>query len=716
MIVHSRVMKRPTASSPALEAASVASVFAVLALVQTYPLIMRMTDHLPSDVGDPLLNTWILGWDAARMRHALSGIWDAPNFFPYRHTLTWSDHLFGIALFTAPIQWLTGNPVLAYNVAFLVAWVFPACGMYLLVRSLAGRAEAAFLAAVLYTWTPFRFAHVSHLQWLMTGWLPLGLWALHGYFRSGAWRFALAAGACFLFQALTASYFMYFALLPFGLAALAELRTTRLPRRRMVTQAVVVLALLAAAVVPVARAYYANRQQYGMRRSPSDIADHSADVRDLFRASPLAPLGRVLPDGGSEHTLFPGVVTLVLAVTGVFTFRRERVVILYATIAGAGLILALGPAPAAWGHRLPFPGPYRLLLAVIPGLDGLRAPARLATAFGLALAVLAGLGAAFLLQRVQGFRGTMLAVILFVVALAESWTAPLRVAAFDPAGRTIDRPAYEYLRRQPPGAVLDLPVGGDDDEFRYQYATLVHGHAVVNGHSGYVSPLLDFLRGGHSPLAEIDHFADVLSMMSALGVRYVLLHTDGFKEGAVLDGMLAGIQRHPASVEARRTLGAVTVLTLAEQPLPQPPGHLQPIPSAALHVTASHGTDRLGFLFDGDRNSRWLSGSPQRGGEWIEVQLDRPRDIAMISMTLAERSFGDYPRGLSIDISDETGTREVYAGPSLPYFGRGLVADPENPSIDLVLGSNHARAIRLRQTSAARRFFWSIHELRVFER
>jgi hypothetical protein len=710
------VIRNPRTVSPALEAAAVVAAFTLLALVMTYPLITRMSTHLPSDVGDPVLNAWILGWDAARIRHAFLGVWDAPNFFPYRHTLTWSDHLFGIAVFTAPIQWLSRNPILVYNVAFLAAWASSACGMYLLVRSLSGRVDAALVAAVLYTWTPFRFAHISHLQWLMTGWLPVGLWALHRYFRSGAWRFTFAAGACFLFQALTASYFMYFALLPFGVVVIAGCRSTNVPIRRLVMQAGVVLLLLALVILPVVRAYYANREQYGMRRSMTDIAEHSADLRDFFAASPLAPSGRLLPDGGSEHSLFPGFVTLALAAAGAVAFRRRPVVIVYGTIAGTALLLALGPEPAAWGHRLPFGGPYRWLLAVVPGLDGLRAPARLATALQLALDVLAGFGAAFLLQRVAGGRRRLLISALLIAAIAEGWTAPLPVAAFDARGPAADRAVYEYLRSQPPGAVFELPVGGDDDEFRYQYLTLVHGHPVVNGHSGYLSPLLSFLGGGHSPLAEVDHFDSVLAMASAIGVRYVLLHSSAYKDRATFDGLLAGIQQHPDDVAAARSFGDVTMLTLAKSRLPPRPPDLRPIAVSALRVTASHGADRLGLLFDGDVDSRWLSGRPQRGDEWIDLQFDHVRDVAMIGMTLSERSFGDYPRGLAVEISDDTGVHAAYEGPVLPQFGRALVADPEHPSIDVVLPSNQARGIRLRQTSATRRFFWSIHELRLWER
>src|SRR6516225_11789793 len=101
------------------EALSIAVGFALLSAATSYPLVGRLAADLPGDLGDPLLTAWTLAWDADRLRHGLKGLWDAPNFFPYRHTLLYSDHLLGVALFTAPLQWLTGNAVLVYNVAYL---------------------------------------------------------------------------------------------------------------------------------------------------------------------------------------------------------------------------------------------------------------------------------------------------------------------------------------------------------------------------------------------------------------------------------------------------------------------------------------------------------------------------------------------------------------------------------------------------------------------
>ncbi len=53
-----------------------------------------------------------------------------PFFFPLKDTLALSEHLLGITVFTAPVVWLTGNAVLAYNLATLglrTCWRALAC-------------------------------------------------------------------------------------------------------------------------------------------------------------------------------------------------------------------------------------------------------------------------------------------------------------------------------------------------------------------------------------------------------------------------------------------------------------------------------------------------------------------------------------------------------------------------------------------------------------
>src|SRR5216110_1345108 len=134
---------------------------------------------LATFVAAALLATYPLAWHADRMLHGLRGLWDAPFFFPHHWTLAYSEHMLGVAIFTAPIEWLVGNAVLTYNVAYIGSYVLVGFGMFLLTRALWGRTDAAMLAGLAFALTPYRMAQSTHLQVLMNGWMPIGLLALH---------------------------------------------------------------------------------------------------------------------------------------------------------------------------------------------------------------------------------------------------------------------------------------------------------------------------------------------------------------------------------------------------------------------------------------------------------------------------------------------------------------------------------------------------------
>src|SRR3954463_15065583 len=218
------------------EGALVVVAFAALTVIATYPLVLHLGRALPGDLGDPLFTSWVLGWDADRLRHGFAGVWDAPIFFPDRDTLAFAEHLLGIGIFTAPIIWLSGNPILAYGIAFLLSYVLAGAGMYLLARELTGRRDAAFLAGVGFAFAPMRALHVSHLQVLAWGWMPIALWGLHRFLASAVSAdrhgsipaLAVFAGA-FTIQAFSNSYFLYYLALAAAFVVAYELGARSAP-------------------------------------------------------------------------------------------------------------------------------------------------------------------------------------------------------------------------------------------------------------------------------------------------------------------------------------------------------------------------------------------------------------------------------------------------------------------------------------------------------
>jgi hypothetical protein len=609
--------------------------------------------------------------------------------------------------------------------------------MYLLAREITGRRDAAFLAGLIFAFSPMRALHVSHLQVLAWGWMPIALWGLHRFLttqlasqathsRDSIAALAIFASA-FTLQAFSNSYFLYYLALSSAFVVVYELASHSTPtavRRRALGRLAAASALILVCVSAVAWAYVSVRRQYGFRRPYDDWSMFSANLRSYVSAPDNTHLwGTALHgDGFPERQLFPGLVTLIASAVALWPGRSRRpIATLYAALAAVALLLSLGPEPSAWSHRLLPSGPYLWLARIVPGMDGMRVPARLGVVVLLALSVLAALGFGRMLARLKPNARLVAVVLLGAAIIAEGWAVPLRMAPFDARNRPADRGAYRWLAQQPAGAAIELPIleWAIAPTLTYQYATLSHGHPIVNGYSGYGSSLQEFLGGAASPLNDLDRMEDVLALLGSVGVRYVLVHQTDYDDPHVGADTLAAIRAHPALASEAFHSDAVVAfqLTRVEPPLPPAPAMGRRLHAGDFHANASDAADRLPLAFDDDGDTRWLTGRPQNGDEWISIDFDRTRDVSAIELQTASRSFGDYPRELLIESIGEDSARTVlYRSPMLVPYGRTLAQGKPQPSLVVNLPANRTRRLTIRQTGHTRRWFWSIHELGIFER
>jgi hypothetical protein len=720
------------------ELTRVALAFSAITAVFTFPLASRITDALPGDLGDPLLNTFILAWGASRMPFGFSGVWTAPFFFPLEDTLALSEHLLGITVFTAPITWVTGNPVLTHNVAFLGSYVLAGVGMYQLARSLWGRQDAAFVAALAFAFAPHRVMHVPHLQVLFSGWMPIGLWGLHRYFQAGSRRALGVFAGAYALLALSNGYFLYFFAVPVAVVAAGGLirgsvvargpLRLRVPWRELAALGAAAAAVLAA-ITPVAIAYLRVRESYGFRRSAEEIASFSAVWSDYLRIpSGLWLWSRALNVGEGERMLFPGVTIVVLAAMALAGCRRGTPahpapppaewrwnVGLYLAILTAAVWLSFGPG---------VPGPYGAMLAVLPGLDGLRVPARFVAVAALALAVLGAGGAAWFLSRLRPRAALAAAVLLGAAVTIEGYGGPMYLEPF-----RHDQPARSqlnaWMRSGPAGGLLELPAAGPEFEpftLVYQYNTLLHRHPVVNGYSGYGYALQDFLGGPGSPVNDADALPGLIEGLRAIGVRYLVLNQPiyagrpelGWPDPKRLAELLDGA----AGTEGRRFNSLVAWrLADARPPLPVDEGALRLVGAEQMRVAASAMPDRVRFAFDGNLDTKWLTGAPQGGAEWLRIAFDREVDVGRLVVQTSRFGVGDYPRSLVVESETADGSRApLYSGSFLPALIRGLASGRAGSPAVIDLPSNRTRALWIRQTGRSDRWQWAVHELGVYER
>ena len=316
------------------QAAYAAGGYTIAALILTWPLARGLTRDVAWDLGDSVLNMWILSWDCEQLRAIVGGhysnlrhFFDANIFYPAPLTLAYSEHLVPQALQIFPIYALTGNPILCYNLLFLSTFVLSGLGMFLFARELTGSIAAAFIGGLLFAFAPYRIPQSSHLQVLSSQWMPFALYGFRRYFDGGRIRALAGATAAVIVQGLSCGYYLlYFS--PFAaLYVLYEMwRVDRLGDRRtwltVGTAALVAMTVIAPFVVPylrVSRDLQLSRSLTETTRLSADVYSYAtASVAERFWGSRIAEVFRK-PEG----ELFPGAVPVLLALIGILWSGRD---------------------------------------------------------------------------------------------------------------------------------------------------------------------------------------------------------------------------------------------------------------------------------------------------------------------------------------------------------------------------------------------------------
>src|SRR6478672_9034662 len=258
-----------------------AVIYLLLTVALTWPLILHPATIVPNDLGDPLLNSWILDWDA-RAVPLTAAWWNGPQFYPVPGTMAFSEHLLGLTIFTTPIIWITGNPLLAHNVAFFLSFLLSALSAYFLAYTISRRHDCALVAGFAFGFAPYRMAQFAHVQVLSAYWMPVALAALHRYFdtRRPLWLAVFAAS--WLLQALACGYYLFYLSVLIGLWLLWFAKGPQ--RTRALVHLAIAWGIATAMLAPVLYGYWRFQRAYGLRRGIDEIISFSADVGSVLKA------------------------------------------------------------------------------------------------------------------------------------------------------------------------------------------------------------------------------------------------------------------------------------------------------------------------------------------------------------------------------------------------------------------------------------------------
>jgi hypothetical protein len=481
--------------------------------------------------GDARLIIWTLAWDNHALVDGVRSLFDANIFYPARNALAYSEHLFGISLFTLPVYAATRNPVLAYNVVWLLSYALAAVTAHYVAWRHTRDHLAAIVAGLAFAFCFFRMHHAhGHLHMVWSFWIPLSLVAMERWVARPTWRRLFVFVAIVVLQALASWYQAVMVSVADALLLAWLLFIERLGRQdrvRIAVQAIAGAIIALAIVWPFARHYYVLSSG-----GPVEAAGGGADLAGYLVPPENTFLGQWLLARGikgprwiwGELTLYLGWTTLALAAIGAIGSVRRRDAFarrlrFFAALGVLAAALAMGPWPFEVAANSWSFSPFGLL-ARVPGISLFRVPARFAELLTLALAVLAAGGCAMMHARF-GRAGRLITIAAIPLLLAESYVVQFPGGAPQP----LPPPAvYRFIATLPPGAAVSFPdyAGGPEwfAEADYQYFSTAHWHPIANGYSRAEPP------GFRALMNRLKTFPDAASAqtMRDAGIVYVVLH------------------------------------------------------------------------------------------------------------------------------------------------------------------------------------------------
>lgn len=416
----------------------------------TCPLIFRLSTHVPGEVGGDIpVYIWNLWWMEKSLFAGSSPLFSDFIFAPQGVSLTFHAFVFLKALLAIPLQGIFSSWT-TYNILILATFSAAGFGMYLLARYLTGSAPAAWVAGLVYGFSPFMLARgLGHLNYLSGEWMPLYILCLLRLIDAGERRWAVGAG---IFLLLTA-YCEYYYLIYLALFTVLYLgyRAWRTPeevlRRDFLVNCLLMGGIAVVGFSPILWALFGVQQSGFIYGGWGGSAKLGADLLAFFTPPPGSLLYRdvsrelfVRFSGGNviEATVFTGYIVLGLAAWCVLRLRREEKVRPWLWLWLIFFLLSLGPLLHVGGDfvfgfgpvRFAVPLPY-IAVHYLPLIKGARVPARFDIMIELCLAVLCAFALRYRLR-----------------SIARVWPVALGIASLV---------ALEYLRLPYPTSAVEIP-------------------------------------------------------------------------------------------------------------------------------------------------------------------------------------------------------------------------------------------------------------------
>ena len=447
-----------------------------------------------------------MDWDwYAALHHR--NLFNANIFYPTRDALAFSEHMVGLAIALFPFYLFGLAPLTIHNIGVLLG--FAGCGlsMYALCRYATRSFVAGVIGGIAFAFVGFRFHHLPHLHFIWAMWLPLLLLTLLLLADKPTALRSLAFCGVFVMNGLTSLHWLVFGSTTIAITAIV-LSLLRVRAREWRFWILLMVSTVAAVIIllPFVLPY----RSLGMQRTEDEVLPNSAQWPDWLEPNYQNKLYGDLSSVDAythERTLFPGYITIALALVGLLASGRRDVRVI-------AIVWIVVGAVGARGLR-GYVGSF--LFHHFAVFRGIRMPARWSMIAYVGLALLGAAGMERLLRDRSRISQIAITSIAALALLFELRIAPIRwyLVPLQP------RPLYDWIGSVPlSGAVLELPMT-QSVAYEYLWRSTVHHKPLINGVSSYIPAAYEDLTSTYEsdPLSD-----DFLSALERRRCSLIVVH------------------------------------------------------------------------------------------------------------------------------------------------------------------------------------------------
>jgi len=433
-------------SANCLTAFLVFSVYAVIALLWTWPLLQKISISMVGTGGDRYIFLWNFWWFGHTFSETGSNLLSTSYlFFPAGTHLAFHS----LSLVTCLLSFLLQiffSALESYNLVYVLSFPLAGLTMYMLSREVDQSTPGAFTAGLIYSFWAGHWAHLEQLNLVSIQFIPLYVvmvrrWTDPEHILAGKISRILTRAAVTGFvlavNCLTCWYYGFYlfflSVICWGWTMVRIVRNKARGSAWSLTRRLI-LSLMSFClgyfliIGPLYAPIMGELVNSGNVGSATVLLDSSARLEAIFVPNVTHPLyGHWLSRlyqrlsfpviWGFEGCLFLGYTALALALIGFLT-RPGGEKWLWVTVFVFFLVLSLGPRLVFLNRVINLTLPYDWLTA-LPLMSFLRVPSRAIVLSVVMIALLAGQGSQFLFDTFRGTRQYIFLTLVCVLILGE---------------------------------------------------------------------------------------------------------------------------------------------------------------------------------------------------------------------------------------------------------------------------------------------------------